>query len=214
MESCHALCMELLIAFAIDMGLDEDYFTSRHAFGGKQLSMLRLLYYPAINVSSRSATGNKSSDTALDDIRAGAHSDYGTCTLLFQKDVGGLQILASMGDETKWIDVPVIEDTVIVNIGDAFDFWTDGKFKSTLHRVVIPETMMDCQSRFSIAYFLHPEDSVLLEPISCMGGQDGKNNRDGRDVRNRFGIPTDKIHTSKEWLLQRLSSTYGTRKPV
>ncbi|KAF8339030.1 uncharacterized protein EI90DRAFT_3040076 [Cantharellus anzutake] len=209
MQSCHDLCMQLLRAFAIDMGLEEDYFTSRHAFDQEQSSILRLLYYPATTVSPISM------ENVSDDIRAGAHSDYGTCTLLFQKDIGGLQILSpsiSNDSELRWIDVPVVDDAVLVNVGDAFDFWTNGKFKSTIHRVSCPRTIEGSRPRFSIAYFLHPEDSVPLQPISLYSrGQEGDSDNRG-SVRNRFGVPTDRILTSKEWLLQRLSSTYGTRK--
>jgi 2OG-Fe(II) oxygenase superfamily len=74
-----------------------------------------------------------------------------------QKDIGGLQILlpSTLSDPgPTWLDVPVIEDGILVNVGDLFDFWTGGKFKSTQHRVVTPRTAAEAQGRFSIAYFL------------------------------------------------------------
>jgi isopenicillin N synthase-like dioxygenase len=74
-----------------------------------------------------------------------------------QKDIGGLQILVSSGSpdaEPQWLDAPVIPESVLVNIGDAFDFWTGGRFPSTQHRVSAPRNSAESVARFSIAYFL------------------------------------------------------------
>jgi len=82
----------------------------------------------------------------------------GSMTLLFQRDVGGLQILLPGSPDgstpATWLDAPVVDDTVLVNIGDAFDFWTGGKFKSTQHRVSLPRNAVEAGPRYSIAYFL------------------------------------------------------------
>lgn len=94
-------------------------------------------------------------------MRAGAHSDYGSITLLFQKDVPGLEVQAS---RTEWISAPLIENSILVNVGDQMEFWTNGLFKSTLHRVTfLPEH--NHLDRYSIPFFVHPQDSVLLSPI-------------------------------------------------
>ncbi|KAF8309572.1 P-loop containing nucleoside triphosphate hydrolase protein [Clavulina sp. PMI_390] len=172
-KSCHVLCMTLLEAFSVDMNLPKDYFTSRHNFEEANRSILRLLYYPPVE----DLPGDVSQSTAPD-IRAGAHSDYGTLTLLFQahpelmnfyiaqKSVGGLQILmpgASPDEQPRWLDAPVIPESVLVNIGDSFDFWTGGRFPSTQHRVVSPRNADEAVARFSIAFFLY----VLSHPFAC-----------------------------------------------
>jgi hypothetical protein len=54
--------------------LDREYFTSKHDYNAEQSSILRIIYYPPTSYGT----------DAQNDIRAGAHSDYGTCTLLFQ----------------------------------------------------------------------------------------------------------------------------------
>ncbi|KAF9509497.1 hypothetical protein BS47DRAFT_149604 [Hydnum rufescens UP504] len=205
MKSCHALGAKLLESFALDMGLATDFFTSKHNYDQQQSSVLRLLYYPSINSNEFSSNTN---------MRAGSHSDYGTCTFLFQKDIGGLQILlpSTLSDPgPTWLDVPVIEDGILVNVGDLFDFWTGGKFKSTQHRVVAPRTAAEAQGRFSIAYFLHPADSERLVqiPLESDTGLDAK---DERSALRRFGIPADAELTAKEWLLRRLGPTYSERK--
>lgn len=153
-----------------------------------------------------------------------------------QKEIGGLQILLPStfsGPGPTWLDAPVIEDSILVNIGDLFDFWTGGKFKSTQHRVVAPRTAAEAQGRFSIAYFLwvlggatipvylyfsvfsrtlsHPADSERLVRIPLKDDMEHAA-EDERSVMRRFGIPADAELTAKEWLLRRLGATYSERK--
>ncbi|KAG8894324.1 hypothetical protein FRC00_009103, partial [Tulasnella sp. 408] len=136
------------------------------------------------------------------------------------KDVGGLQILipsaaiepsapaeAHQESQKRWLDAPVTSsDTVLVNIGDLMEFWTGGRFPSTIHRVSLPKTQEDARERFSIAYFLHPDDDVLLERLT----------EDGDDVnarlKARFGVDPNEPLTAKQWLETRLAATYAGRK--
>lgn len=98
-----------------------------------------------------------SSDKEYDpsiDIRAGAHSDYGSLTLLFQlPGQPGLEILTPSGE---WVPVPTDPDSstlasssaatatetrslpILANIGDLLSYWTNGLLKSTIHRVIFP----------------------------------------------------------------------------
>lgn len=138
------------------MGLPANHFTDQHTYDSPEnVSALRLLHYPAPNAQHSTASN-----------RAGAHSDYGSLTLLFQQAVEGgegLQVLPpskDIDDSSAWISVPVIEDAVLVkcvsfpfcfhlvslsfplkpgfanSIGDAFEYWSSCAYKSTLHRVV------------------------------------------------------------------------------
>jgi isopenicillin N synthase-like dioxygenase len=50
--------------------------------------------------------------TTYNYIIVGAHSDYGSITLLFQKEVGGLEVFSKNGE---WISIPVIEDAIGTN---------------------------------------------------------------------------------------------------
>lgn len=66
---------------------------------------------------------------------AGAHTDFGSITILLQQPgKHGLQVYHQGTQE--WLSVPAVEDVFIVNIGDLFQKWSDGKYNSTLHRVV------------------------------------------------------------------------------
>ncbi|KAG8983868.1 hypothetical protein FRB90_005680, partial [Tulasnella sp. 427] len=112
-------------------------------------------------------------------------------------------------DRIFLMDAPVSgPDSVLVNIGDLMEFWTGGRFPSTVHRVSLPRTKEEAQDRFSIAYFLHPDDDVLL----------GRLTNDGEDVNTRlkarFGVDPKEPLTAKDWLERRLAATYAGRKEV
>ncbi|CAG8465242.1 9241_t:CDS:2, partial [Dentiscutata heterogama] len=153
-KSCHRLCVKVLQAFAIALEISETeggkyWFEKRHRYEEKSGDILRILHYPAMNKVNS------------EDIRAGSHSDYGSLTILFQKDIAGLEVLSA---DMNWVSVPVIPDCVLINIGDLLEFWTQGLFKSTKHRVVFRKETLN-QDRYSIAYFCHAEDDVGLDPI-------------------------------------------------
>jgi isopenicillin N synthase-like dioxygenase len=116
---------------ALGLGLPSDYF---EPFIDRHTSALRSLHYPDL----------RGHVVEPGQLRAGAHSDYGTLTLLRQDDApGGLQVRDVAG---SWHDVPAIEGAYVVNVGDALERWTNNQWKSTLHRVVVPpvDTGRDC----------------------------------------------------------------------
>jgi hypothetical protein len=78
-------------------------------------------------------------------LRAEAHSDYGSLTTLATEDrPGGLQVRNAAGE---WVDVPVIPDCFIVNLGDPMARWTTDARVSTFHRVVNPPQDSGAESR-------------------------------------------------------------------
>ncbi|XP_057298187.1 uncharacterized protein LOC130629098 [Hydractinia symbiolongicarpus] len=144
-----------LITLALPVG-DMDFLNTKHTFKDPELnaSIARLLYYPPI----------KSKENVLENqLRCGEHSDYGTFTFLFQDKVGGLQVLSPSGD---YVDATPVPDSVVVNIGDLLEIWSGGKFKSTRHRVVVPDDNTE-SARQSIVYFVHPDNNVM---VSCLNG--------------------------------------------
>ena len=87
--------------------------------------------------------------------------------------------------------------------------WTAGLLKSTLHRVIFPATQEKSQDRYSLAYFCHPLDDALLEPVpSALVGEhaaDGK--ASGRRTADGKAVMTAKDH-----LMERLGATYSVGK--
>ena len=96
--------------------------------------------------------------------RCGEHSDYGTITFLFQDKLGGLEV---KGVDGKWISADPIDGAIIVNVGDLLEAMTSGRYPATRHRVVIPEEEKRRKTlRQSIAFFIHPDDDVVCQPLS------------------------------------------------
>ena len=142
----------VLEAFALALDQPEDFFKDAH---NEHDHTLRLLHYPPLPAGFEPENCES---------RAGAHTDYGSITLLFQDDVGGLEVCTRSGD---WIRATPIPGTVVVNTGDLMHRWTNHVFCSTPHRVnVAPEHRS--RDRYSIAFFCHPNKTSEIACIeSC-----------------------------------------------
>ena len=90
---------------------------------------------------------------------AGAHSDYGLTTFLFQDSVGGLEICDQNGN---WEDIEPDNSVVLINSGDLLERWTNGKYRSTHHRV---KPMTRGRDRFSIAFFVDPDSDTEIKVL-------------------------------------------------
>ena len=146
-----AFLLQRILARALN--LDEDFFVKFHS--GQNIS-LRLLHYPAC-----------SSDKVQDSqFGAGAHTDYGLTTFLFQDSVGGLEICDQHGN---WQDVEPDKSVVLINSGDLLERWTNGKYRSTLHRV---KPMTHGRDRFSIAFFVDPDSDTEVKVLDGFIGAD------------------------------------------
>lgn len=93
----------------------------------------------------------------------GMHTDMSCITILYQDEIGGLQVRSHEG---KWIDISPSEGTLVVNIGDMMQAWSNDKLRSSEHRVVLKQSV----SRFSLAFFWCFEDEkVVLAPDEVVG---------------------------------------------
>lgn len=138
---------------AIALGLDEHFFAQKI---DRHISAMRINHYPA------------QEGTPLEgQLRAGAHTDYGTLTILNgENTAGGLQVLTRDG---TWIDVETAPDTFVVNIGDLLMRWTNDRWVSNSHRVVNPPGTKSDEARLSIAFFHHPNYDALIECVAPEG---------------------------------------------
>lgn len=130
-----------------------------------------------------------------DQVRAGEHSDYGSITLLFQDNTGGLEVKSPKG---TWVRATPIEDTIVVNAADMLSRWSNDSIKSTKHRVIQPPAKEGDDSdtypaRYSMAYFCNPNFDAYIEALPSTWEDTGK---------KYPGI------TSGEYLVQRLAATY------
>lgn len=125
-------------------------------------SMLRLNHYP---VGDPVPADERGGLAELGPTALGHHTDPGVLTLLIQDDVGGLQTESL---EHGWIDVPPQPGSIVVNLGDCTQVYTNDRYRAAVHRVV-PMTQ---RRRFSIPYFSNPPRDATVAPISalCEGG--------------------------------------------
>jgi len=139
--------LKILKAIARFLKIDEDYFVDTVRDGN---SVMRLLHYPPIQ-------GEPGSN-----VRAGAHEDINTITLLLGAEEAGLQLLTKDG---RWIPVSPKPGELVVNIGDMLQRLTNGVLRSTTHRVVNPPPERRGFSRYSMPFFLHFRSDFLIEPL-------------------------------------------------
>ncbi len=123
--------------------------------GDRRSSAVRLNHYP---VGDPVPEAERIGLADLGETALGHHTDPGTLTLLLQDNTGGLQTQTRDG---AWIDVPPREGTVVVNLADAVQVWTNDRYRAAVHRVI----PMTDQRRFSIPYFSNPPRNAVVEPL-------------------------------------------------
>jgi len=141
----------LMRAFAIGMDLTEDAFIGRCA---KPISRASVLYYPP-----------QPPDLGAGQFGVGPHTDYGCLTLLWQDQVGGLEVQTVGGE---WVTAHPIPGTLVINIGDLMARWSNDKFLSTPHRVVNRTGV----ERHSMVLAFDPDFETVVDPsITCAAGE-------------------------------------------
>jgi len=127
-------------------------------------------------------------------LHSGAHTDFGSLTILFNW-LGGLQLQlpeTAGGKEGEWVYVRPVPGCAIVNLGDALVKFTAGLFRSNIHRVLSPPGEQCKLERYSLVYFSRPEDTVPLKRLK--GGLIDEQPRTEGD---------EEATSSKEWILRR-----------
>jgi isopenicillin N synthase-like dioxygenase len=151
-QTLNGLAAAIMRIFATALGLPEDYFADKIE---PPQAFMRVINYP-----------DQQDDPLPGQLRAGAHSDYGTLTILRSENVaGGLQVRDKAG---AWVDVVTAPDSFVINIGDMMQYWTNDQWVSTVHRVVNPpRDRGQSARRQSIVFFHSPNENTL---ISCLEG--------------------------------------------
>jgi isopenicillin N synthase-like dioxygenase len=150
------LAQRLMRLFALALELPEPWFDDKI---DKHMTNMSANFYPDQRVPP-----------VPGQLRIGAHSDYGSLTILKAEDKpGGLEVRAADG---SWRKVPIVPGTLIVNLGDLMAQWTNDRWVSTLHRVVNPpRDRISGTARLSIAFFHQPNYDALVECLpSCRDG--------------------------------------------
>jgi isopenicillin N synthase-like dioxygenase len=151
------LANDLMGVFALALDLPEDFFFDKL---DKNMSALRVICYPEQKEAPEPGQ-----------LRGGAHTDYGTLTILMSdKAAGGLQAEHRDG---YWVDVVIEPGTYVINIGDIMQIWTNDRWVSTMHRVVNPPAeLADKARRHSIVFFHQPNYDALIDTLpSCFSAE-------------------------------------------
>ena len=137
-------------AFALSLDLPETYFDPLYRRPDMALTMN---FYPPVDPAKLKATQWSFSP----------HADYSAFTVLLQDQSGGLQARNSAGD---WIEVTPKQGTLVVNIGNVLQRWTNDLYGSTLHRAL----HIGNEPRISAAFFVYPDaDTVVRCFDTCQG---------------------------------------------
>ncbi|KAM7502890.1 hypothetical protein LguiB_001794 [Lonicera macranthoides] len=92
-------------------------------------------------------------------VGVGRHSDVSTLTILLQDEIGGLYVRKK--DTESWIHVPPVSGSLVINIGDALQIMSNGRYKSVEHRVLANGT----NNRVSVPIFVNPRPSDIISPL-------------------------------------------------
>lgn len=154
-----SLALEMMHIFATALDLPMDFFDTKL---DRHISILRANYYPRLSRPPRAKQ-----------LRGGEHSDYTAFTILWQERIPTIGLQAR-GPGGEWLDVPAIDDTMVINIGDSLMRWTNDRWISTQHRVVNPpfEIARD-HDRLSLVYFVQPNYDAEIKCIdSCQSADE------------------------------------------
>ncbi|MCP4391208.1 MAG: isopenicillin N synthase family oxygenase, partial [Gammaproteobacteria bacterium] len=130
--------------FADALGQDGDFYSTHFA---RPTSRLKLNHYPPQENPQR-----------IDNIGVIPHTDSGAFTILWQDANGGLEVRSKGGE---WVGAPPLEDSFVVNIGDILQYWSNGRYSSTQHRVINRYGV----DRYSIPYFVNPAAEIAISAL-------------------------------------------------
>ena len=175
-EAASACAEDLLRGFALGAGLDAEHFIRLR---DRPVSRGSLQYYPP------------QPDGAGEDwFGVAPHTDFGVLTVLYQDEIGGLQIQRRNGD---WAAMPPIPGTLVVNVGDLLERWSNRRYRSTVHRVINASG----RERLSLVLAYDPNFETLVDPRAfCAGGE----------------TPRDEPITCGDYLMWRFAKAFSYRR--
>lgn len=181
MSALTGLGHRLMTSIGRGLRLGDNYFVDRYT--GSPTTLFRIFNYPSASVAEGRGVGE--------------HTDYGLLTLLYQDEVGGLQVQHG----SSWIEVPYVPGSFVVNVGDMLERLTSGRYTSALHRVINASG----RSRISMPFFFDPRFDAELRPIAGVGPEAVRRELidrwDGTDLRDVHG-------TYGEYLVGKVSKVF------
>ena len=175
-EAASTCAEDLLRGFALGAGLDAEHFIRLR---DRPVSRGSLQYYPP-----------QPDGAEEDQFGVAPHTDFGVLTVLCQDEIGGLEIRQRNG---AWAAMPPIPGTLVVNIGDLLERWSNGRYRSTVHRVINSSG----RERLSLVLAYDPNFETLVDPrVFCAEGE----------------TPRDEPITCGDYLLWRFRKAFSYRQ--
>ena len=157
-RSMERVCQALLCSLARSLGLCDGYFDEAFRQG---LSTLRLIRYPARSAAELATVADPGlwveRQPTCRYLVGAAHTDSGFVTILAQDEVAGLEVRGRHG---RWIGVPPLENTLVVNFGQVLEQWSAGRIRATEHRVIGTGV-----ERCSIPFFYEARAEATVAPL-------------------------------------------------
>eukprot|EP00249_Psilotum_nudum_P034504 c53629_g1_i1 orf=217-1371(-) len=187
-KTMKTFALQLLELLTSKLGLESNYI-SQHLEEGNN-SVFRFNYYPPCPQPSLT-------------LGLGAHSDPHVLTILHQDEVGGLQILK----DKKWIGVRPKPSSLVINVGDALQVWSNDIYKSVEHRAVCNST----KGRLSIPFFLNPGEQTVISPAKeLIPSQDSEHYRHFTWQEYRQSMYTHRPRGKSNLMRFRLEENHAT----
>lgn len=175
MIKSHEMVSVILEILSTNLGLNSNVLPNLHrltASSGDQIRLTKTTMHPSEK--------QHSPDVSL----LGAHTDFGSITILFNR-LYGLQVLSA---NKEWLYVPPLPGHAIVNLGDAMVKLSGGRFKSNTHRVVNAPGLQQVTDRYSVVYFSRPENTVEMKNLLLESEHENETH----------------ILTAQEWIARRV----------
>jgi len=170
LDAVEDIAAKLGQCFAEALGQTGDFYSTHFA---RPTSRLKLNHYPPQENPQR-----------IDNIGVIPHTDSGAFTILWQDANGGLEVRSKNGE---WVGAPPVEDSFVVNIGDILQYWSNGRYSSTQHRVINRHGV----DRYSIPYFVNPGAGVVISALDGSESFSPFNYGDYQENKWRGFFPVD-----------------------
>ncbi|KAL0482338.1 2-oxoglutarate/Fe(II)-dependent dioxygenase [Acrasis kona] len=179
-QDAHAIGNEILSVLADQLSIPSSEFTSRNSFSTSSQSHIRLTH--------------KIPHEGADAVGLPSHTDFGSVTVLFTW-LGGLQIQ----HQGEWKYVKPLKNHAIINLGDAIVHLTNGALLSAKHRVVDAPKEQNKLDRYSVVYFVRPNNQVEMKPLERFLNDDTPRKRVGGKFEQEEGV----VLSAEEWIRRR-----------
>jgi len=187
-------------AMAVGLGMDGDEWQELRSKMDNSFWVMRIIGYPPLADDH-------------DGYSCGAHKDYGCLTFLYADSTpSALQVWRGPAKDEKegqWTNVNPIPGCIVVNIGEMWEIWTHGLYKSTLHRVI----HRGKNFRVSIPFFFEPNFDALVRPLPAALRILDAEASDAKCTESSASAEGRRMHTPViygDFLLSKVSNNFAT----